>query len=83
MTEIRRYATWVDHCDDYWEAEDPDGQWVKWEDVQDLLARVAQLEKCREFARHLHGCQVSLRLTGDPQCSCGLDELEAALKDQP
>ncbi len=28
-----------------------------------------------EYARHRHGCQKSLRLTGTPQCTCGLDDL--------
>lgn len=61
MTEIRRYATWVDHCDDYWEAEDPDGQWVKWEDVQDL---VDERDEARREVEHLERVLALLRQGG-------------------
>lgn len=35
------------------------------------------------YGRHEFGCQKSLRLTGNPICSCGLDDLLAKLKGDP
>lgn len=36
-----------------------------------------------KYLRHLSGCAKSLRLTGNPVCTCGLDALLKALEFGP
>jgi hypothetical protein len=49
MSEIKRYSEVIRNCEYEGMHQSPNGQWVRWEDVEKLLKRLEKLEHDEEI----------------------------------